>query len=274
MARRFSNAVNCVRIAFFTLNCIFWVISLAVFALGAWLLYVREENDYDVITGSGSIVSGASLLVLGGGVAVVVAALGMVGAYGMWRPVLVTYILLVALIAISEISAGTISFLYREDINDSLEGRMVDAIEEYRATSDQEGYDRRKEANNAVDYIQERFECCGVNGSLDWLDLNPTVFLASGHQPPDECLCSNTTETNCQFFNFTYFPPNSFSSRQSQYYAWERGCLNLVEDELEIIAISVGVAGVAVGTIEVGAIVIAMYLCVCAVKTNKNSEVY
>jgi hypothetical protein len=50
--------------------------------------------------------------------------------------------------------------------------------------------------------------------------------------------------------------------------------LNLVEDELEIIAISVGVAGVAVGTIEVGAIVIAMYLCVCAVKINKNSEVY
>ena len=123
------------------------VISLAVFALGAWLLYVREEHDYDVITGSGSIVSGASLLVLGGGVAVVVAALGMVGAYGMWRPVIVTvskhshkvsqphqwilqignynfspfslssqYILLVALIAISEISAGTISFLYREDI--------------------------------------------------------------------------------------------------------------------------------------------------------------
>jgi hypothetical protein len=90
MARRFSNAVNCVRIAFFTLNCIFWVISLAVFALGAWLLYVREEHDYDVITGSGSIVSGASLLVLGGGVAVVVAALGMVGAYGMWRPVIVT----------------------------------------------------------------------------------------------------------------------------------------------------------------------------------------
>ena len=74
-------------------KCFFYtkqVISLAVFALGAWLLYVREENDYDVITGSGSIVSGASLLVLGGGVAVVVAALGMVGAYGMWRPVLVT----------------------------------------------------------------------------------------------------------------------------------------------------------------------------------------
>ena len=90
-------------------------------------------------------------------------------------PSLLQYILLVALIAISEISAGTISFLYREDIvssqiiilskysillllykNDSLEGRMVDAIEEYRAASDQEGYDRRKEANNAVDYIQER----------------------------------------------------------------------------------------------------------------------
>ena len=65
------------------------MISLAVFALGAWLLYLREEKDYDVITGSGSIVSGAALLVLGGGVALVVAAVGVVGAVGMWRPVLV-----------------------------------------------------------------------------------------------------------------------------------------------------------------------------------------
>ena len=61
-----------------------------MFGLGVWLLYVREENDYDVITGSGSVVSGAALLVFGGGVAVVVAALGIVGALGMWRPVLVT----------------------------------------------------------------------------------------------------------------------------------------------------------------------------------------
>ena len=46
---------------------------------------MREENDYDVISGRGSIVSGAALLMLGGGVALVLAAVGMVGAVGMWR---------------------------------------------------------------------------------------------------------------------------------------------------------------------------------------------
>lgn len=64
------------------------ILSLAIFAGGAWLLYVGEENDYDVITGS-SIVSGAALLVLAGGVALVVSAVGMVGAFGMWRPILI-----------------------------------------------------------------------------------------------------------------------------------------------------------------------------------------
>ena len=33
---------------------------------------------------------------------------------------------------------------------------MVNAMEEYRVSPDQEGYDRRMEANNAVDYIQDR----------------------------------------------------------------------------------------------------------------------
>ena len=57
--------------------------------MGAWLLYVGEENSYDVITGGNGIVSGAALLVLAGGVALVVSALGMVGAFGMWRTVLI-----------------------------------------------------------------------------------------------------------------------------------------------------------------------------------------
>ena len=60
-----------------------------MFAVGSWLLYVGQENEYDVITGSRSIVSGASLLVLAGGVAIVLSAVGMAGAYGMWRPLLI-----------------------------------------------------------------------------------------------------------------------------------------------------------------------------------------
>lgn len=63
------------------------ILSLAIFAGGGWLLYVGEENGYDVITGS-SIVSGAALLVLAGGITLIVSAVGMVGAFGMWRPVL------------------------------------------------------------------------------------------------------------------------------------------------------------------------------------------
>lgn len=63
------------------------VVSLAIFAGGAWLLHVGEQNSYDVITGS-SIVSGAALLVFAGGVTLIVSAVGMVGAFGMWRLVL------------------------------------------------------------------------------------------------------------------------------------------------------------------------------------------
>ena len=69
-------------------SLIYQILGLAIFCVGVWLVYLQEEADYDVITGS-TIVSGAALLVLAGGVTLVVSAVGIVGAYGMWRPVLV-----------------------------------------------------------------------------------------------------------------------------------------------------------------------------------------
>ena len=56
------------------------------FAIGVWGVVVG--SDYDVITGN-ETVSAAALLLVSGIVTLSVAALGIVGACGMWRPLLV-----------------------------------------------------------------------------------------------------------------------------------------------------------------------------------------
>ena len=55
---------------------------------GGWLLYLGEDSDFDRITGS-EIFSGAALLVAAGGVTFILAAIGIIGACGMWRPFLI-----------------------------------------------------------------------------------------------------------------------------------------------------------------------------------------
>ena len=61
--------------------------------------------------------------------------------------------------------------------NERLEGRMVSAIEDYRAPPDQEGYERRREANNALDYIQERVWCMLLRALKLGLIIQPMKFV-------------------------------------------------------------------------------------------------
>ena len=63
---------------------------MGLFAVGVWLLYVGQESDYDVITGSLNVVSGAALLIFAGGVSIIVSAVGMAAAYAMRAPLLIT----------------------------------------------------------------------------------------------------------------------------------------------------------------------------------------
>ena len=56
--------------------------------IGIWGLVVGKEGDYDVITGDNTI-SAAAVLLSAGAITLVIAAVGICGAWGMWRPVLI-----------------------------------------------------------------------------------------------------------------------------------------------------------------------------------------
>ena len=64
------------------------ILGLGVTATGSYLLYLGEENDYDVITGN-EIISGAALLVAAGGLTLIISIFGILGAIFMWRPLLI-----------------------------------------------------------------------------------------------------------------------------------------------------------------------------------------
>ena len=62
------------------------MLGALVFSIGVWGAVVG--SDYDVITGNDTV-SSAALLIVGGVITMVIAAVGIIGAWGMWRPLLV-----------------------------------------------------------------------------------------------------------------------------------------------------------------------------------------
>lgn len=267
---RYSIGTNCVRIIFILLNCIFFLLGAAIGGVASWLLYLGEENDYSVITGH-SLVSGAALLLTAGVLTLVISALGIVGACGMWRPLLFIYILLVIFIALIEIAAGVTGLIFRDEVSDQVKDRMLTAMEDYRASSNSRGY--RKDVNNVVGYVQKTFECCGVNSSVDWFFVNPNVTAAEGNMPPRECRCTVGENSHCAKFNFTYIPPGSQDEIDAVYQAWNRGCLSYVRDNLDTVAFSIVLLGFVVAGIELLGVVMAIGLFVCIAKRSSYTYV-
>ena len=267
---RYSIGTNCVRIVFILLNIFFLLLGTALGGVGSWLLYLGDENDYSVITGH-SLVSGAALLLAAGILTIVISAVGIVGACGMWRPLLFVYILLVILVALVEIAAGVVGLILRDEVANEVEERMYSAMEDYRASSSSSDY--RKDVNNVVRYVQKTFQCCGVNSSVDWFMVNPNVTYEEGNKPPRSCQCTVGEQSHCAQFNFTYIPPGSMVERDAEYEAWNRGCLSYVRDNLDTVAFIVGVMGFVIAAIELLGVAMAIGLFVCIAKRGNYTYV-
>lgn len=267
---RYSIGTNCTRIIFIVLNCLFLLLGGAITGVGSWLIYLGEQNDYSVITGH-TLVSGAALLVAAGSITLLISGVGIVGACGMWRPLLFIYILLVIFVALIEIAAGIAGLILRDEVASKVKDRMYTAVEDYRASSNSRGY--RSDVNNVVNYVQKTFECCGVNSSVDWFIVNPNVTEVEGNRPPRTCQCNLGQQSHCAQFNLTYIPPGSQEERNVVYQAWNRGCLTYVRDNLETVALSMGVVGFVVAAVELLGVALAIGLFVCIAKRSNYTYV-
>ncbi|XP_037624927.1 tetraspanin-33 isoform X3 [Sebastes umbrosus] len=73
-----------------------------------------------------------------------------------------------------QITAGVVAFLFTDTVMERTERLMMKAIVLYREDRDLE---------NAIDFIQKKFQCCGVESYKDWshnvyfecLDTNPSL---------------------------------------------------------------------------------------------------
>lgn len=68
------------------------------------------------------------------------------------------------------IVAASLGVVYRNEINEQLDETLNRTLHEYNQT---------ESMRKAIDDLQQRMECCGINGSEDWLHIHEKV--------PDSC---------------------------------------------------------------------------------------
>ena len=178
------------KITFIGVQVVFIIFGIILIALGAWV-EVQDETFRSLIDNQ-EFVFGAYLCIAVGCAIILVAGIGMVGALcetKINKFLLGFYIILIFIIFLAQLVGGILAFVYRAEAGSIVREGLNDTLVIY-GTNTSEG----NAATEAWDEIQERFECCGISGVSDWIDI-PGI-LQQGLVYPMSC-CINITNINC-----------------------------------------------------------------------------
>ncbi|XP_029285853.1 tetraspanin-33 [Cottoperca gobio] len=148
---------------------VFWVVSAILTAVGIYAKIAKEKDVVDTVT-----LDPALLLIVVGSVMFLITFLGCFGALRNATCLLKTFLGILVVILLLQIAAGVVGYLFTDMVMERTERLMMKAIVRYREDRDLE---------NAIDFIQKKFQCCGVENYKDWshniyfecLDTNPSL---------------------------------------------------------------------------------------------------
>ncbi|XP_036971776.1 tetraspanin-33 [Acanthopagrus latus] len=147
----------------------FWVVSAVLTAVGIYAKIAKEKDVVDTLT-----LDPALLLIIVGSVMFLITFLGCFGALRNATCLLKTFLGILTAILLLQIAAGVVGYLFTDKVMERTEKLMTKAIVLYREDQDLE---------NAIDFIQKKFQCCGVESYKDWShnvyfkcsDTNPSL---------------------------------------------------------------------------------------------------
>ncbi|XP_065910169.1 23 kDa integral membrane protein-like [Dysidea avara] len=235
MGVELSGFVNCIRWFFIFSNIPILLLGLASLGLGIWQIIVESALE-EVL--SEDYTSGGALFIVCGIMLVAVSIVGVIGAWGKWRLLLLVYLAVVFLVIALEIAAVGYAFAKADDIDqDVIEEDLLRALGRYYP-SNNTAYD--EDLNDVIDFIQDSLECCGVNNTADWALFSPYTMELG--RLPASC-CGNDEPTAC---------PDSR--------AFDEGCRDAFSDFVERNLLIIAIVGIVFAVFEVSLLVMSFFL--------------
>ncbi|KAK2908266.1 tetraspanin-33 [Channa argus] len=133
---------------------VFWVVSAVLIAVGVYAKIAKETDVVDTLA-----LDPALLLIIVGSVMFLITFLGCLGALRNATYLLKTFLGILAVVLFLQIAAGIVGYLFTDVVMERTDRLMMKAIVRYREDQDLE---------NVIDFVQKKFQCCGVEGYKDW----------------------------------------------------------------------------------------------------------
>lgn len=180
------SGFTCIRFTLCTCNVLAWLAGCGILGVGIWLNLAY--GGYATILPAYSSLSADSLCIIAGVVTFAISFFGCCGSWFRNRCLLLMYFTLVTLTFSLEVTVGTLAFVYRESLTDTLRKQFTVGIQKNYQQPGEQGF------TVTWDHIQTELKCCGVVESSDWYKIDA---WPKEDRVPDSCCHNSTYEHDC-----------------------------------------------------------------------------
>ncbi|KAM3848559.1 CD63 antigen [Vipera latastei] len=207
-----EGGMKCIKYLVFFFNFIFWLCGIALIALG---IFVQIELKNTLVMTGPPSASAAPIVILSVGVIVFfISFFGCCGAAKENYCMVTTFAVLLTLIFLVEIAAAIAGYIFKDKVRTVINNEIQEEMNNYSN-------------NTALDDLQKKYSCCGVNSYTDW--FNVTKFKP--RHVPASC-CKNATDC---------------TQNPTKDNTFEEGCVTKIEEWLKrhiviVAAVALGIA--------------------------------
>lgn len=244
-----SCGMKFTRILLFIFNIVFWLLGVTV--LGVGIKSRVDGGSWEGLVKDKVITNAANLMIASG---IIVAIIGFVGCCGAIKKntcMLMSYAILIFLIFILEIAAGAYAYTKKDKVEKDLETNLKDVIN----NSYGQELDADKLLTEAVDWFQQKVECCGIQTYEDWKRTawykNTSIPTKDKRQVPRSCCRTESATCN----------KNARTSADFKKNIYERGCVKAGKDFIKSNLFKIGGVTIGIAVVQLLGIIFACCLC-------------
>lgn len=237
--------MNCLKILLFAFNFIFWLLGVALLAVGIWSRV--DTGTWDTLLEDSTILNAANMMIAAGVIVAVIGFLGCCGAMKKSKCMLVSYAVLIFLIFILEIAAGIFTYTKKDAVQQKLSTHLEKAVNNsYGGATESD-----KALTKSVDWFQQNVKCCGTNAPGDWKKTAWYNKSDKSKNVPQSCCIEEKSGCNS----------GTVVSLLSAKKIYSSGCVAAGKQFAKDHMWKIGGAAIGIGVIQLFGIVFAICLC-------------